>query len=47
MAMKFKTVIITTIKGVKEAEQLKADGWKIEATSFSTIQFSNGKSNKH
>ena len=39
MRIKYITVNIGTLKGVKEAEQLKNKGWKIGSFGFNTIQF--------
>jgi hypothetical protein len=35
----YKLIDTTTVDGLKEAEKLKEDGWKIQAVGFSDIQF--------
>jgi len=35
----YKTIDTRSASGLKEAERLKADGWKIISTGFNTIQF--------
>ncbi len=37
--IKYKTIDISTEKGIKQAEKLKEKGWSISSTGFFTIQF--------
>jgi len=37
--IKYKTVDTRTLKGVKQAERLKANGWTVGSIGFSTIEF--------
>jgi len=37
--MQFKTVIVRTESGLKKAEQLKEQGWKISSVGLDIIQF--------
>ena len=39
MAIKYRIVDISTLKGLKRAEWYKAHGWIIESVGFNTIQF--------
>ena len=43
----YKTVDTRSAAGLKEAERLKAEGWKIISTGFNTIQFERLKGWKH
>ena len=45
--MQFKTIDITTMKGLRQAERLKDKGWIVQTVGFITITLSLGKSNKH
>ena len=36
---KYKTVSLRTVKGIKSAETLKRNGWKITSHSIDKIQF--------
>lgn len=45
--MKFKSINITTEKGLKEAERLKEKGWIVQGVGFNTIDMSYGKSDKY
>jgi hypothetical protein len=37
--LKYKTIDISTLKGIKAAEKLQSKEWKIMSTGFYTIQF--------
>jgi len=39
MKIKYKTINTRTLKGLKQAENLKKSGWKIGSIGFYTIQF--------
>jgi len=39
MKLKYQTVDTRTLDGIKKAEKLKANGWKIGSVGFTTIQF--------
>jgi len=47
MKKQYKLVNIQTIKGIGQAENLKAKGWKIETSNLVTIQFSKEKIKKN
>jgi hypothetical protein len=42
----YKTINTRSLSGLKEAERLKANGWKIVSTGFDTIQFERLKTTK-
>ena len=37
--LKYRTIDVRTIAGIKKAEMLKAHGWKISSVGLDTIQF--------
>lgn len=37
--MKYRTVDVTTLKGIRTAERLKANGWRIVSSSWWRIAF--------
>ncbi len=37
--MKYKTIDVSTLKGLKQAERLHANGWKQVSVGLFTIQF--------
>lgn len=39
MKFKYKTVSTRTLKGLKQAERLKNNGWKIGAVGWESIDF--------
>jgi hypothetical protein len=39
MKMEYKTVDISTVKGLQQAERLHAQGWKMARVGLFTIQF--------
>lgn len=41
--MKYKTVDISTLKGIKKAERLQANGWKFVIVGVNKLQFSKEK----
>jgi len=38
MKLQYRTVDLRTLKGIKLAERLKANGWKIGSVGFYTLQ---------
>lgn len=46
MQYEYKLVDTSTLKGLKQAERLHANGWKIIATGLFTIQFQREKKTK-
>jgi len=47
MKVKHKTIDVSTIKGLKEAEKLKNKGWKIGSVGLFTVQLWRDKNNEN
>lgn len=44
MKIEYRTVLLTTLKGLKTAERLHANGWKMGRVGPFTIQFYKARS---